>query len=57
MYEESGPFGTDDCQAFCFEISEDFDDVSYNDEFCCDYESWDDGSFNCYVYEGSAQVL
>ena len=23
---------------------------------CCDYEKWQDGSFNCYLYAGGVQV-
>ena len=39
------------CVEFCKSISE---KISYDDAddkyLCCDYESWSDGSYNCYLY-------
>ena len=36
-----------DCTEFCRSAAE---GLSGEQNLCCDYESWSDGSFNCYLY-------
>ena len=49
----TAPFNTDDCKEFCRQTTkENMQEFYWGDELCCDFEAWQDGSFNCYVYEG-----
>ena len=41
------------CTDFCRETTfKNANNYYWGDAMCCDFEKWDDGSYNCYVYEG-----
>ena len=53
MYADHVLFSKNDCESFCRdELIENDSDYDWTDEFCCDYEDWADGTYNCYVIEG-----
>ena len=45
-----------DCQNFCKSTAKYSVDLKENDDLCCDYEEWADGTYNCYLYKGKETV-
>ena len=48
-----GPYFLEDCQEFCHESSENVSDLEESEPLCCDFEAFEDGSFNCNLFKGS----
>ena len=53
MYSDNFLYSKDDCAQFCKDkLIEQGDNYDWGWQFCCDYEDWADGTFNCHLIEG-----
>ena len=43
-------YSTDECQLFCEQADQEASDIMYGDSLCCDYEQWEDGTYDCTLY-------
>ena len=53
MYSDNYLFSKIDCARFCKDtLIAQGDKYDWGWQFCCDYEDWADGTFNCHLSEG-----
>ena len=56
LKSESSKDALNDCQNFCRKTAKYSPELKENDDLCCDYEEWSDGTYNCYLYKGEKTV-
>ena len=51
-------YNSDSCFQWCLDIDT-VEGANYNagDDMCCDFEEWQDGTYNCYLYAGGVTVV
>ena len=54
IYSENPEYNEGFCEDFCRTNLESMPPgwEGEGKQFCCDYEAWEDKTFNCYIYEG-----
>ena len=45
-------YTTEECSYFCETTDQSNGDIAYGDGLCCDFEAWEDGSYDCTLYKG-----
>ena len=46
----------DDCGDWCMQVDAADKSIPRDSDLCCDYEMWEEGTFECSLYRGSVVV-
>ena len=49
-------YTTEECAYFCETTDQETGDIAYGDALCCDFEAWEDGSYDCTLYKGDSTL-
>ena len=58
QYSSDPTYNKAACEKFCLEsVEKNNKSFYFGDALCCDFEQWNDGTFNCYLFEGDKTQL